>query len=132
MIWVYIATTVVLLGLTDIRDGCCPWSLARWPDETSLVCELHRAAMLSMSQLIAIGGPLFGRFGDLFGARAALTVALFSSFLTYAILAISSNIPMLFLSRIPGVLMHVMHGKCDCEYSDCTIRVYYRSSNGCY
>lgn len=57
-----------------------------------------------------IGGPLFGRFGDLFGARAALTVGLFSAFLTYAILTVSNNIPMLFLSRIPGILMHVMHG----------------------
>jgi len=60
---------------------------------------------------LLIGGPLFGRFGDLFGARAALTMALFSAFLTYAILAMSSNILMLFLSRLPGVLMHVMHGK---------------------
>ena len=25
-----------------------------------------------------IGGPFFGRFGDLFGARVALSVALFS------------------------------------------------------
>ena len=58
-----------------------------------------------------IGGPLFGRFGDIFGARMALAVALFSSFLTYAILSISNNIPLLFLSRIPGVLMHVMHGE---------------------
>jgi len=60
---------------------------------------------------LLIGGPLFGRFGDLFGARAALTMALFSAFLTYATLAVSSNILMLFLSRLPGVLMHVMHGK---------------------
>lgn len=65
--------------------------------------------IFSISMLI--GGPLFGRFGDLFGARAALTVALFSSFLTYAILTLSNNIPMLFLSRLPGVLMHVMHGE---------------------
>lgn len=65
--------------------------------------------VFSISMLI--GGPLFGRFGDLFGARAALTVGLFSSFLTYGILTISSNIPLLFLSRIPGILMHVMHGE---------------------
>ena len=65
--------------------------------------------IFSLSMLI--GGPFFGRFGDLFGARVALSVALFSSFLTYAILAVSNNIPLLFLSRIPGVLMHVMHGE---------------------
>lgn len=65
--------------------------------------------VFSISMLI--GGPFFGRFGDLFGARVALTLGLFAAFLTYAILTISNSIPLLFLSRIPGVLMHVMHGE---------------------
>ena len=63
------------------------------------------------SLTMLIGGPFFGRFGDLFGARTALTVGLLSAFLTYAILAVSNSIPLLFLSRLPGVLMHVMHGE---------------------
>ena len=59
-----------------------------------------------------LGGPLFGRFGDVFGARAALFVALTSSFLTYAILSQASSIFALFLSRFMAFMMHVMHGKC--------------------
>ena len=57
-----------------------------------------------------IGGPLFGRFGDVFGARMALTLALVSSSTTYFILSAANSIPLLFLSRIPGVFMHVFHG----------------------
>ncbi len=57
-----------------------------------------------------IGGPIFGRFGDLFGARSALLVAFFSSFLTYLTLALANSIPALFLSRIFAFMMHAMHG----------------------
>ena len=57
-----------------------------------------------------VGGPLFGRFGDIFGARMALTLALVSSSTTYFILSAADSIPLLFLSRIPGVFMHVFHG----------------------
>lgn len=60
--------------------------------------------------VMLIGGPLFGRFGDLFGARAALLVAMASSFLTYAILSQASSIAWLFLSRVMAFMMHAMHG----------------------
>ena len=59
-----------------------------------------------------LGGPLFGRFGDLFGARAALLLAFFSSLLTYVTLAFASGIPALFFSRIFAFMMHAMHGMC--------------------
>ena len=59
-----------------------------------------------------LGGPIFGRFGDLFGARAALTVAFLSSFLTYAVLAVADSIFMLFVSRVCAFMMHAMHGGC--------------------
>ena len=59
-----------------------------------------------------VGGPLFGRFGDLFGARAALMVAFFSSFLTYAMLMMADGIAGLFVSRLFAFMMHVMHGEC--------------------
>ena len=58
-----------------------------------------------------IGGPLFGRFGDLFGARAALCVAFVSSLLTYTVLAFATSIEALFLSRIFAFMMHAMHGR---------------------
>lgn len=57
-----------------------------------------------------LGGPIFGRFGDLFGARAALMVAFLSSFLTYAVLAVADSIFMLFISRLCAFMMHAMHG----------------------
>ncbi|KAL3889099.1 hypothetical protein ACJMK2_001455 [Sinanodonta woodiana] len=56
------------------------------------------------------GGPLFGRFGDIFGGRAAMTLAFSASALTYLLLSLSSTIPLLFLSRLPSIFMHAMQG----------------------
>lgn len=58
-----------------------------------------------------LGGPIFGRFGDLFGARAALLVAMTSSFLTYAILSQTNSFLGLLISRFMAFMMHAMHGK---------------------
>jgi OCT family organic cation transporter-like MFS transporter 18 len=57
-----------------------------------------------------LGGPLFGRFGDIFGARAALLLAFLSCLLTYLILSFANGLPALFFSRIFAFMMHVMHG----------------------
>ncbi len=57
-----------------------------------------------------LGGPIFGRFGDLFGARSALLVAFLSSLLSYGTLALANSIPALFLSRVFAFMMHAMHG----------------------
>ena len=59
-----------------------------------------------------LGGPLFGRFGDIFGAQSALLVAFTSSLLTYLVLALANSIPALFLSRVFAFMMHAMHGMC--------------------
>ncbi|XP_041361794.1 solute carrier family 22 member 18-like [Gigantopelta aegis] len=56
------------------------------------------------------GGPLYGRFGDLFGGRAAMTLAFSASALTYFLLGLSYNIPLLFVSRLPSMFMHAMQG----------------------
>ena len=56
------------------------------------------------------GGPLYGRFGDLFGGRAAMTLAFGASALTYLLLGLSYNIPLLFVSRLPSLFMHAMQG----------------------
>lgn len=58
-----------------------------------------------------VGGPIFGRFGDIFGARAALVLALLSSVLTYAVLAMANGIFSLFCSRLFGFMMHALHGR---------------------
>ncbi|XP_069757024.1 solute carrier family 22 member 18 isoform X2 [Narcine bancroftii] len=55
-----------------------------------------------------LGGPLFGRFGDLFGGRAALSLAYLSSSLTSLLMGLSTNVSLLFLSRVPSVFMHGM------------------------
>lgn len=56
------------------------------------------------------GGPLFGRFGDLFGSRAALSLAFLAASVSYGILGMSTSVTMLFLSRLPSVFMHAMQG----------------------
>ncbi|XP_051885006.1 solute carrier family 22 member 18 [Pristis pectinata] len=55
-----------------------------------------------------LGGPLFGRFGDLFGSRAALSLAYLSSGFTCVLMGLSTNVSLLFLSRLPSVFMHGM------------------------
>lgn len=58
-----------------------------------------------------LGGPLFGRFGDLFGAKAALVVAFISSLMFYFFMAIANSVEYLFLSRLCTFMMHAMHGE---------------------
>ncbi|XP_078539020.1 solute carrier family 67 member A1 isoform X2 [Lissotriton helveticus] len=57
-----------------------------------------------------IGGPVFGRFSDQFGVRAALTLSFLCGSLFYLLLGISTNIPLLFVSRIPSLFMHGLPG----------------------
>ncbi|ELU12622.1 hypothetical protein CAPTEDRAFT_166600 [Capitella teleta] len=54
------------------------------------------------------GGPLFGRFGDIYGARAAMVLAFVSASLSYSILGFADSTFLLFLSRFPSVFMHAM------------------------
>ena len=74
------------------------------------------------SLTMLIGGPFFGRFGDLFGARTALTVGLLSAFITYATLAVS-NATIFHYCFCPS------YSECWCMvsgwlYTDCYIRVF--------
>nr|XP_056706703.1 solute carrier family 22 member 18 [Euleptes europaea] len=57
-----------------------------------------------------LGGPMFGRFSDRFGARAALTVSYVASSLLFLLLSLSTNVLLLFLSRIPSIFMHDLPG----------------------
>ncbi|CAL1535727.1 unnamed protein product [Lymnaea stagnalis] len=54
------------------------------------------------------GGPLFGRFGDLFGSRLAMMLSFLAAASSYLLLGLSTNMPLLFLSRLPSVFMHAM------------------------
>jgi len=58
-----------------------------------------------------LGGPIYGRLGDVMGERIPLLLAFASAFLSYFLMGIADNLSVLFLSRLPSVLMHVMQGK---------------------
>ncbi|KAK5601673.1 hypothetical protein CRENBAI_022238 [Crenichthys baileyi] len=55
-----------------------------------------------------IGGPVFGRFGDVFGARAALSLACASTSVFFVLLAIADHPFMLFIHKLPTIFMHVL------------------------
>uniref|UniRef100_A0A7N8X5X8 Organic cation transporter-like protein 2 n=1 Tax=Mastacembelus armatus TaxID=205130 RepID=A0A7N8X5X8_9TELE len=62
--------------------------------------------MVGVTQLL--GGPLFGRFADLFGARAALSLACAANIVFFLLLAIANHPVMLFIHKLPTVFMHVL------------------------
>ncbi|NXB12964.1 S22AI protein, partial [Cnemophilus loriae] len=57
-----------------------------------------------------VGGYIFGRFADQFGARAALILSCASGIVFFLIMSLSTSIPLLFLSRLPAFFMHGMPG----------------------
>lgn len=57
-----------------------------------------------------IGGPVFGRYADVNGGKAAMTMAFSAASASYGMLAYSDTKRMLFLSRIPTLFMHVLLG----------------------
>uniref|UniRef100_UPI00398E75E2 solute carrier family 22 member 18 n=1 Tax=Pristiophorus japonicus TaxID=55135 RepID=UPI00398E75E2 len=87
-----------------IQIGVMPYLSKRLGMDTVMFGYLQTT--FALIQLL--GGPLFGRFGDLFGGRAALSLAYLSSGLTYVLMGLSTNVPLLFLSRVPSVFMHGM------------------------
>ncbi|XP_027661121.2 solute carrier family 22 member 18 isoform X2 [Falco cherrug] len=57
-----------------------------------------------------VGGPIFRRFADQFGTRAALILSCASGSAFFLLMSISTSIPLLFLSRLPAVFMHGLPG----------------------
>ncbi|XP_054470422.1 solute carrier family 22 member 18 [Anoplopoma fimbria] len=55
-----------------------------------------------------LGGPMFGRFADIFGARAALSLACSSTVVFFLLLAIAENPAMLFIHKLPTIFMHTI------------------------
>ena len=66
----------------------------------------HLQTVFSILQLL--GGPVYGRIGDIYGEKTALIIAFSSSILTYLMTFLSHSLPVLFLSRLPSVFLHVM------------------------
>jgi OCT family organic cation transporter-like MFS transporter 18 len=58
----------------------------------------------------SIVSSVYGRIGDVMGERVPLILAFSSAFLSYFLMGIADNLTVLFLSRLPSVLMHVMQG----------------------
>ncbi|XP_043101773.1 solute carrier family 22 member 18 isoform X1 [Puntigrus tetrazona] len=57
-----------------------------------------------------LGGPVYGRFADVFGARAALSVSCLASVVYFLLLAAADNTFMLFVHKLPAVFMHALPG----------------------
>ncbi|XP_010894233.1 solute carrier family 22 member 18 isoform X2 [Esox lucius] len=57
-----------------------------------------------------LGGPIFGRFADLFGARAALCLSCSANVVYYGLLAAADSPLMLFIHKLPAVFMHGLPG----------------------
>ncbi|XP_033842166.1 solute carrier family 22 member 18 [Periophthalmus magnuspinnatus] len=55
-----------------------------------------------------IGNPLFGRFGDLFGAQAALSLSCGATIVFFLLLASAEHPAMLFIHKLPTLFMHVL------------------------
>ncbi|CAO2584009.1 Solute carrier family 22 member 18 [Lemmus lemmus] len=60
-----------------------------------------------------LGGPVFGRFADQYGARAALSLSFMAASALYLLLAASCSpalpgVFLLFASRLPSALMHTL------------------------
>ncbi|XP_034720998.1 solute carrier family 22 member 18 [Etheostoma cragini] len=62
--------------------------------------------MVGVIQLV--GGPMFGRFADIFGARAALSLACSGTVVFFLLLAVAESPAMLFIHKLPTVFMHVL------------------------
>ncbi|XP_070757927.1 solute carrier family 22 member 18 isoform X2 [Enoplosus armatus] len=62
--------------------------------------------MVGVIQLV--GGPMFGRFADIFGARAALSLACAATVVFFLLLATADHAAMLFIHKLPTVFMHVL------------------------
>ncbi|XP_057294802.1 solute carrier family 22 member 18-like [Hydractinia symbiolongicarpus] len=79
-----------------------------------LTKELHVSPqvygyVISLTAILQlIGGPLCGRLGDIYGGRLTLIISFLALAISYSLLSISTNIPMLFISRISTIAAHAL------------------------
>ena len=57
-----------------------------------------------------LGTPIYGRFGDIYGAKKALLLAFSSTTLTYFLLAIANSVHYVVVSRLAAMFMSAMQG----------------------
>ncbi|CAK8680399.1 solute carrier family 22 member 18-like [Clavelina lepadiformis] len=108
-------STVVLLTHTNITlYALCFWIQVGTLPYLTKKLDVNPVTFGYLQTTFAVvqllGGPIFGRFGDLFGNRIALAIAFTSAFLSYFLLGVANTVFVIFLSRLPSVFMHAMQG----------------------
>ncbi|KAJ8247581.1 hypothetical protein GJAV_G00247960 [Gymnothorax javanicus] len=106
IIFISYLVTVVDITCLFLQISVTPYLAKRLGFDTLWFGYLQ--TMVGVIQLL--GGPLFGRFGDLFGARAALSLSSVASIVFFVLLALADSMPMLFIQKLPTVFMHTLAG----------------------
>ncbi|XP_066269175.1 solute carrier family 22 member 18-like [Branchiostoma lanceolatum] len=70
--------------------------------------RLYGAFTTTAAVVQLIGSPLFGRFGDVYGGRLSLSVSFLAMTSVCVMLATCASIPVLFLTRLPLLFIHVV------------------------
>ncbi|KAA0723484.1 Solute carrier family 22 member 18 [Triplophysa tibetana] len=105
---IYITYLIVVLDITwlFLQFSITPYLARRLGFDTIWFGYLQTT--VGVFQLI--GGPIYGRFADVFGARAALSVSCLASVVYFSLLAVADSPFMLFIHKLPAVFMHVLPG----------------------
>ncbi|XP_078719750.1 solute carrier family 67 member A1 isoform X2 [Lampetra fluviatilis] len=107
-------SVVRTVHLTTAIYACCFWIQLGVLPYLSRKLDVDAVQFGTLQTFFAVvqllGGSFFGRFGDVFGGRAALSVAYLSAAFAHLLLGLSSNIPLLFISRLPSMFMHGFQG----------------------
>nr|XP_055062776.1 solute carrier family 22 member 18 [Misgurnus anguillicaudatus]XP_055062782.1 solute carrier family 22 member 18 [Misgurnus anguillicaudatus]XP_055062792.1 solute carrier family 22 member 18 [Misgurnus anguillicaudatus] len=105
---IYIAYLIVALDITwlFLQFSITPYLARRLGFDTIWFGYLQTT--VGLIQLM--GGPIYGRFADVFGARAALSVSCLASVVYFLLLAAADSTFMLFMHKLPVVFMHVLPG----------------------
>ncbi|KAJ9465455.1 Tetracycline resistance protein [Diplonema papillatum] len=107
-----------LLQLATVHANIVLYAFAYWLTQpvlpflseslgADLVAFGYLQTVFSIMQLV--GGPVFGRVCDAWGPRAGLVLSQAAAALSYALLGLAWNVPLLFLSQLPTLGMHSMH-----------------------
>eukprot|EP00063_Salmo_salar_P057210 XP_014032045.1 PREDICTED: solute carrier family 22 member 18-like [Salmo salar] len=105
---IYVTYLIAVLDITwmFLQFSITPYLAKKLGFDTLWIGYLQ--TMVGVIQLL--GGPIFGRFADLFGARAAMCLSCAASIVYYGLLAIADSPLMLFIHKLPAVLMHGLPG----------------------
>ncbi|KAI4892620.1 hypothetical protein NFI96_025057 [Prochilodus magdalenae] len=104
VIYVTYIITVLDISMLFLQFSITPYLARRLGFDTLWFGYLQTT--VGVIQLL--GGPVFGRFADVFGARAALSISSIASVVYFLLLAATDSTLMLFLHKLPAVFMHAL------------------------